>query len=185
VSRFLQLLCIVGFAMMQTGSVTRLPWAGVQLELLPMVLVSFSLRLPLTRALAFALIGGAMVDSFSAGPWGFSALFLLSQVVVLDRLRHVFFLETVPAFFFCGFFAALAYMLCSLGISLVQRGLLPPSSNALRELIWMDWSGIGTGILVVSGISGLVAPLFDWAGMRYLGFPQLRFGADEDTAGAA
>jgi hypothetical protein len=185
VFRILQLLCIVGFAMMQTGAVTRLPWAGVQLELLPMVMVSFSLRLPLTRALVFALMGGAMVDSFSAGPWGFSAFFLLSQVVVLDRLRHVFFLETVPAFFFCGFFAAFAYMLASLGVSLVQRGLLTPSNIALPELVWMDWSGIGTGILVVSGISGIAAPLFDWAGQRFLGFPRLRFGVDGDTAGAA
>lgn len=183
--RIVQLSCIVALALMQTGMVTRLPWSGMQLELLPMVMVSFSLRLPFSTAVTYAVIGGFITDSFSAGPWGFSSILLVAIVIVLDRLRHIFFLENTFSFFLCGFAGCLFYLFCSLLVSLVQRGWLTPSHISYKDLLMMDWPRIWLGIVAVSLINGCLAPIFDWFGTRFLGFPRLRFGGMNGQMGAA
>lgn len=121
---------------------------GVQIDLLPALMVFAALTSDIITVIALAIIGGLLFDSLSLNPLGVSILPLFLIGVVIHRQRELLMREHFFAQFIMGVVASALHPLMTLFL-LMNGGTVPLIGwKSLWQLFVLAWAG------------GIAAPLF-------------------------
>jgi len=149
-------------------------WLGVQIDLLPSLVVYASLSSGLVTMCGVAASGGLWIDSLSANPLGISVLPLFLVGLLIQRSRDLILREEPFAQFVLGASA-------SAGVPLLKLLLL--INTSVQPLI--GWFSLWQW-LVSSAAGGAVTPVwfrfFDWLGqaLSYRPVAETSFRADRE-----
>ncbi len=145
---------------------------GVQIDLLPALMVYTSLTLGIVSVALFALVSGLLFDSLSANPFGISVFPLFLIGFALHRFHGLLLREQISAQFAFGAGASLLSPLITLLI------LLSGNNNPL-----VGWGTIWQ-LLVLGLTGGLLTPVCFWildrisGALNYQPIAQTSFRAD-------
>lgn len=147
---------------------------GVQLDLLPGLVVYASLSRGILTVTLVAVCGGLWIDSLSANPLGISVLPLFLVGLVIQRSREMILRDQAFAQFVLGTFGSAAASLFTL--------LLIVNTNAQPLLGWFSlWQWV-----VLSAAGGAATPVwfrfFDWIGqtLNYRPLAESSFRPDRE-----
>ena len=143
------ILVVVYLAVILQATVDPLRhWVGVQIDLLPSLMVYASLSGGIVTVLSVAVCGGLWFDSLSANPLGISVLPLFLAGLLIQRSRELLLREQAFAQFLVGALASAAVPLLTL--------LLLLNTDVHPLVSWFSlWQW-----LVVTLVGGAITPLW-------------------------
>ncbi len=144
-------------------------WFGVQISLLPALMVYVALSSSLPRVALLAIVGGLAHDSFSANPLGVTTVALAVTGALLHYKRDLVLRDQAYAQVMMGFLASALVPAC---VVLALMNTHNPVPLTWRLLV--QWLGMAAGGAVATPLMfRLFAKLSRW--FTYQPFPETRF----------